>query len=77
MGIAFRFFLIIVIVWYVVRYLIPALFGSPKKEEKPSSGGKEFRKSTKQGDVTITDFGKASKEKNSKEDDFVDFEELE
>ena len=83
MGWALRAILIIVIAWYVIRIIdrviVPALFGTPKKETPPPKGkrGKEFRKSTKQGDVTITDFGRRSKDVNPGDDDFVDYEEVE
>ena len=82
MGTALRIILIIVIVWYVVRVIErvigPALFGSSRKDKSPPPGsrGKEFRKSTRQGDVTITDYSKRSKDVNTGEDDYVDFEEV-
>ena len=82
MGAALRIILIIVIVWYVVRVIErvigPALFGSSTKEKSPPPGPqeKEFRKSTRRGDVTITDYGKDSKDENPEKDDYVDFEEV-
>lgn len=79
MGNAFRIFLVAVIVWYVIRYLIPALFGSSQKQNKSanSPGNTQFRKSTKQGDVTITDYGQPSKKVNPDDEDYVDYEEVE
>ena len=83
MGYALRIILIIVIAWYVIRIIdrviAPALFGTSGKEKSPPKGerDKEFRKSTRQGDVTITDYGKHSKDMNKGEDDYVDFEEVE
>ena len=82
MGAALRIILIIVLIWYVVRVIErvigPALFGTSnkKKSPPPGPGGKEFRKSTRQGDVTITDYGKRSQDVNSERDDYVDFEEV-
>ncbi|HEC41632.1 MAG TPA: hypothetical protein ENI20_02230 [Bacteroides sp.] len=73
MGAALRIILIIVIVWYVVRVIErvigPALFGTSNKV-------KDSRKSTRQGDVTITDNRKGSKDKNPEKDDYVDYEEV-
>ncbi|MFC2098961.1 hypothetical protein ACFLTA_07715 [Bacteroidota bacterium] len=83
MGYALRIILIIVIAWYVIRIIdrviAPALFGTSRKEKTPPRGksDKEFRKSTSQGDVTITDYRKRSKDMNNGEDDYVDFEEVE
>jgi hypothetical protein len=76
-----RILLIIILVYYLVRfldkYVVPAIFGAPKKD-KTAAGKKEkeFRKSTGQGEVTITDFKKREKGINSKEGDYVDFEEV-
>ncbi|MCK4747472.1 MAG: hypothetical protein KAT15_10565 [Bacteroidales bacterium] len=81
MGAAFRIILIIVLAWYLIRfidrYIVPALFGSPEKDKAPP-GTKErkFRKSTRQGDVTITDYGKRSEDENAGDDDYVDYEEV-
>ena len=77
----FRILLIIVVVYYLIRfldkYIVPAIFGSPKKEKAPpGKKGKEFRKSTRQGEVTIKDLTKRDKGINSKEGDYVDFEEV-
>jgi len=76
-----RILLIIVLVYYLIRfldkYIVPAIFGSPKKEKAPpGKKGKEFRKSTSQGEVTIKDFTKRDKGINSKEGDYVDYEEI-
>ena len=76
-----RILLIIVLVYYLIRfldkYIVPAIFGSPKKDKAaPGKREREFRKSTSRGDVTITDFKKRDKRINSKEDDYVDFEEV-
>ena len=82
MSAALRIILIIVLAWYLVRfinrYITPVLFGPPKKGKvPPGPKGKEFTKSTRQGDVTITDYGKQSKDVNPGDDDFVDYEEVE
>jgi len=82
MGWALRVILILVIAWYVIRIIdrviVPAIFGKPKKDKTPPGRkGKEFRKSTRQGDITITDFKKRSKDINPGEDDYVDYEEVE
>lgn len=82
MGAAFRIILIIVLAWYAIRfinrYIAPALFGTPKKNKAPPGRKeKEFRKSTRQGDVTITDYVKRSKDVQPDDDDFIDFEEVE
>ena len=82
MGAAFRIILIILVVWYLFRiinrYIVPALFGSPKKDKAPEGpDAREFRKSTRQGDVTITDYGQSQKDANSDKDDYVEFEEVE
>ena len=76
-----RILLIIVLVYYMIRfldkYIVPAIFGSPKKKKAPpGKKEKEFRKSTRQGEVTITDFKKRDKGINSKGGDYVDFEEI-
>jgi hypothetical protein len=76
-----RILLIIVLVYYLIRfldkYIVPAIFGSPKKKKAaPGKREKEFRKSTSRGDVTITDFKKRDKGINSKQGDYVDFEEV-
>ncbi len=76
-----RILLIIALVYYLIRfldkYIVPAIFGSPKKKKAPpGKREKEFRKSTSRGDVTITDFKKRDKGINSKEGDYVDFEEV-
>lgn len=76
-----RILLIIVLVYYLIRFLdkhiVPAIFGTPKKKKAtPGNKGKEFRKSTRQGDVTIKDLTKRDKGINSKEGDYVDFEEV-
>jgi hypothetical protein len=81
MGAAIRIILIIIIAWYLIRlinrYIVPALFGNkPKDETPPHSREKEFRKSTRQGDVTITDYGKNPKNNTPDEDDYVDYEEV-
>lgn len=82
MGAALRLILILVIAWYIYRVIDrvirPILFGKPeKKKTQPGKKGKEFRKSTTQGDVTITDYNKPPKDVKPREDDFVDFEEVE
>ena len=82
MGAAIRIILIIVLAWYLIRfinrYIVPALFGSPRKDKAPPGPKeKEFKKSTRQGDVIITDYKKRSKDVNSGEDDYVDYEEIE
>jgi hypothetical protein len=76
-----RILLIIVLVYYLIRFLdkhiVPAIFGSSKKTKTPpGKKGKEFRKSTRQGDVIIKDLTKRDKGINSKEGDYVDFEEV-
>ena len=76
-----RILLIIALVYYLIRfldkYIVPAIFGSPKKKKAPpGKKEKEFKKSTSRGDVTITDFKKRDKGINSKEGDYVDFEEV-
>jgi hypothetical protein len=81
MGAALRIILIIVVAWYIIRVIdriiAPALFGNKEKKKPPAgSKGKEFRKSTRQGDVTITDYGKKDKDVKPPDDDFVDYEEV-
>ena len=76
-----RIILIIILVYYLIRfldkYIVPALFGSPAKDKTaPGKKGKEFKRSTRQGDVTITDFQKRDKGINSQEGDYVDYEEI-
>jgi hypothetical protein len=76
-----RILLIIVLVYYLIRfldkYIVPAIFGSPKKDKTPpGKKEKQFRKSTRQGEVTITDFKQRDKGINSKEGDYVDYEEI-
>jgi hypothetical protein len=69
MATALRIILIIIIAWYLIRfinrYIVPALFGDPG-QKKPTRGTdeKQFRKSTSQGDVTITDYGRPAKKEN-------------
>jgi hypothetical protein len=82
MGSAIRIILIIIVAWYLIRiinrYIIPVLFGSSSKEKtEPGPGKKEFRKSTRQGDVTITDYGKDSEDVKPGDEDYVDYEEVE
>jgi hypothetical protein len=77
-----RILLIIILVYYLIRfldrYVVPALLGTPKKKKTPTGKKeKEFRKSTGQGEVTITDFKKRDKGISSKEGDYVDYEEIE
>jgi hypothetical protein len=80
MGTALRIILIIIVAWYIYRVLDrvigPLLFGS-SKQEKTAAGQKEknFKKTTSQGDVTITDFGKSKKNIKSN-DDYIYFEEV-
>jgi hypothetical protein len=76
-----RIILIIVIAWYLIRfidrYIVPALFGNPgKKKSSPEPDGKKFKKSTRQGDVTITDFGNRGRKNDPPDDDYVDYEEV-
>jgi hypothetical protein len=76
-----RILLIIILVYYLIRfldkYIVPALFGTPKKDKTPPGRkGKEFRKSTRQGEVTIKDLTKRDKGINTKEGDYIDFEEM-
>ena len=76
-----RILFIIILVYYLVRfldkYILPAIFGPPKKKKAPPrKKGKEFRKTTSRGDVTITDFKKRDKGINSEEGDYVDYEEV-
>ena len=78
MGTALRFLLIAIVIWYVVRYLIPALFGLDRKKEpaQKQKESKQYQKSTRQGNVTITDYGKRKKDIKRDDDDYVDFEEV-
>ncbi len=81
MTTALRIILIALVVWYliriVIRYIIPALLGRREKDRAPSGQReKEFRKSTRQGDVTITDYGRPSKDVNADQGDYVDYEEV-
>jgi hypothetical protein len=76
-----RILLIIILVYYLIRfldkYIVPALFGTPDKEKKAAGKKeKEFKKSTRQGDVTITDYKKRDKGISSQEGDYVDYEEI-
>ena len=48
-----------------------------KKKTRSAKGGKEFHKKTRQGEVTITDFGGKKKGVKSRDDDYIDFEEVE
>lgn len=82
MSSAIRIILILIVAWYLVRiinrYIVPALFGSSRKEKTaPGQEKKEFRKSTRQGDVTITDYGKHSKDVKPGDEDYIDYEEVE
>ena len=81
MGAAIRIILILVIAWYVIRVIdniiAPAMFGNAKKKKAPQGRNeKEFRKSTRQGDVTITDYSKQKKDVRPGDEDFVDYEEV-
>ena len=78
MGTALRFLLIAIVIWYVVRYLIPALFGLDRKKETSRSQKEsgQYRKSTRQGNVTITDYVKRKKDVKPGDDDYVDYEEV-
>ncbi len=76
-----RILLIIILVYYLIRfldkYIVPAIFGSPQKDRAaPGKKEKEFTKTTKQGEVTITDFKNRDKGINSKEGDYIDYEEM-
>jgi hypothetical protein len=76
-----RILFIIILVYYLIRfldkYILPAIFGPPKKKKAPpGKKGKEFKKTTSRGDVTITDFKKRDKGINSEEGDYVDYEEV-
>ena len=82
MGPALRILLIIFLAWYIYRLLDrvvgPLLFGNSKKEKAADGkSSKNFRKSTKQGDVTITDYGNPGKNIKTGEDDYIDYEEVE
>ena len=78
-----RIIVIIILVFYLVRFLdrhvVPFFFGKPEEKSKKSTGkeGQEFQRKTRQGDVTITDFGGKKKDIKSGDDDYVDFEEVE
>lgn len=78
-----RIIFILLLVYYLVRFLdrhvVPFFFGKPeeKKKSSPPKKEKEIHKKTSQGEVTITDFGKRKKEVKPRDDDFVDFEEVE
>ena len=78
-----RIIFIIVMVYYLIRFLdrhvVPYLFGKPEKKSKTSQNarGREFRKKTSRGDVTITDFGGKKKSVNASDDDYVEYEEME
>ena len=82
MGAVIRILFIIVLVYYVIRFIdrhvVPFLFGRPghKTGKVKDSASKEFRKKTRQGDITITDFGERKKDVNPGEDDYVDYEEV-
>jgi hypothetical protein len=76
-----RILLIIILVYYLIRfldkYVVPALFGQPEKDKaRAGKKEKEFRKSTRQGDVTITDFRRRDKGINPEKGDYVDYEEI-
>jgi hypothetical protein len=76
-----RIIVIIVLVYYLIRfidkYIVPAIFGTSKKD-KATQGRKEkeFRKSTGQGDVTITDFKKRDNGMKTDKGEYVDYEEI-
>ena len=78
-----RILIIIVLAYFVIRFLdrhvVPYLLGKPEQKTKPGpkSAGKEFRKKTSQGEVTITDFGKKKKDVNPRDEDYVDYEDVE
>ena len=78
-----RIIVIIILVFYLVRFLdrhvVPFFLGKPEEKSKKSTGkrGQEFQRKTRRGDVTITDFGGKKKDIKSREDDYVDFEEVE
>jgi hypothetical protein len=81
MASALRVILIILLAWYVIRfinrYIVPALFGNPGKDKTPPGPkDKEFRKSTRQGDVTIIDYGNRNRKTDPPDDDYVDYEEV-
>ena len=78
-----RILLIIILVYYLVRfidrYVVPYLFGKPEggsKKATRNTRGNEFRKKTRQGEVTITDFGGKKKDVKPSDDDYVDYEEV-
>jgi hypothetical protein len=76
-----RIILIIILAYFLIRFLdrhvVPYLFGKPEEKSKPGpeTPGKEFRKKTSQGEVTIKDYGK-KKDVKPPEDDYVDYEEI-
>ena len=78
-----RIIFIIILAYYLIRFIdkhvVPYLFGKPeqKSAKKPKSGGKEFRKKTSRGEVTITDFGGKKKDVSAGDDDYIEYEELE
>ena len=75
--------IIIVLAYYLIRFIdrhvVPYLFGKPeqKSTKKPNNGAKEFHKKTRDGEVTITDFGGKKKHVNPSDDDYVEYEEVE
>ena len=77
-----RIILIIILAYFLIRFLdrhvVPYLFGTPEEKSKPGpkNPGKEFRKKTSQGEVTIKDYGKKKKDTDPPDDDYVDFEEV-
>ena len=77
-----RIILIIILAYFLIRFLdrhvVPYLFGKPEEQSKtgPEPPGKEFRKKTSQGEVTITDYGKKKKDAEPPDDDYVDYEEV-
>jgi hypothetical protein len=80
MGTALRILLIIVLIWYVVRLIDRFILsggGKQKDQAPPGKKEKEFKKSTKDGDVTITDYGKRSKNVNPENGEYTDYEEIE
>ncbi len=81
MNTALRIILILVVAWYIIRlinrYIVPVLFGrSDKNKKQPGTRGKEYRKSTRQGEVTITDYGRPSRDEKADPEDYVDYEEV-
>ena len=77
-----RIIFFLVLVYYLIRFLdrhvVPFFLGKPEEKKKTRSAGrgKEFNKKTSQGEVTITDFGGKKKSVKSRDDDYVDFEEV-